>query len=95
MFVLSVIDGAALRIDDKLRVAKERREEQEKQQGKKDLTNTINFLIYTHIVVINTHLLTRISCDLFSIARVPDPGARAQGPATAGATDGRETEEAG
>ena len=28
-----VIDGAALRIDDKLRVAKERREEQEKQQG--------------------------------------------------------------
>ncbi|XP_062856532.1 ensconsin isoform X6 [Trichomycterus rosablanca] len=28
-----VIDGAALRIDDKLRVAKERREEQEKQQA--------------------------------------------------------------
>lgn len=28
-----MIDGAALRIDDKLRVAKERREEQEKQQG--------------------------------------------------------------
>ncbi|ROL51742.1 Ensconsin [Anabarilius grahami] len=30
-----VIDGAALRIDDKLRVAKERREEQEKQHGDK------------------------------------------------------------
>uniref|UniRef100_A0A4W4HKI1 MAP7 domain containing 3 n=1 Tax=Electrophorus electricus TaxID=8005 RepID=A0A4W4HKI1_ELEEL len=31
--ISSVIDGAALRIDDKLRVAKERREEQEKQQA--------------------------------------------------------------
>ncbi len=34
-YVSSVIDGAALRIDDKLRVAKERREEQEKQHGNK------------------------------------------------------------
>ncbi|KAJ8396517.1 hypothetical protein AAFF_G00018230 [Aldrovandia affinis] len=31
-----VIDGAALRIDDKLRVAKERREEQEKQQATRE-----------------------------------------------------------
>ncbi|XP_057205045.1 ensconsin isoform X9 [Triplophysa rosa] len=31
-----VIDGAALRIDDKIRVAKERREEQEKQQALRD-----------------------------------------------------------
>ncbi|XP_035291215.1 ensconsin-like isoform X3 [Anguilla anguilla] len=31
-----VIDGAALRIDDKLRVAKERREEQEKQQASRE-----------------------------------------------------------
>ena len=30
----AVIDGAALRIDDRLRVAKERREEADKQQGK-------------------------------------------------------------
>jgi len=33
MYVFAVIDGAALRIDDRLRVAKERREEAEKQQG--------------------------------------------------------------
>lgn len=32
--VLTVLDGAALRIDDRLRVAKERREEADKQQGK-------------------------------------------------------------
>uniref|UniRef100_A0AAY4CM80 MAP7 domain-containing protein 3 n=1 Tax=Denticeps clupeoides TaxID=299321 RepID=A0AAY4CM80_9TELE len=32
-----VIDGAVLRIDDKLRVAKERREEQEKQQATREL----------------------------------------------------------
>lgn len=32
--VLAVLDGAALRIDDRLRVAKERREEADKQQGK-------------------------------------------------------------
>lgn len=32
--VSSVLDGAALRIDDRLRVAKERREEADKQQGK-------------------------------------------------------------
>ncbi|KAF3838602.1 hypothetical protein F7725_010370 [Dissostichus mawsoni] len=31
-----VIDGAALRIDDRLRVAKERREEAEKQQALRD-----------------------------------------------------------
>lgn len=31
--VLTVLDGAALRIDDRLRVAKERREEADKQQG--------------------------------------------------------------
>lgn len=30
-----MIDGAALRIDDRLRVAKERREEADKQQGKR------------------------------------------------------------
>lgn len=34
MDVFAVLDGAALRIDDRLRVAKERREEAEKQQGK-------------------------------------------------------------
>lgn len=33
----SVIDGASLRIDDRLRVAKERREEADKQQGKRAL----------------------------------------------------------
>lgn len=33
----AVIDGATLRIDDRLRVAKERREEADKQQGKKAL----------------------------------------------------------
>ena len=33
LFVSSVIDGAALKTDERLRVAKERREEQEKQQG--------------------------------------------------------------
>lgn len=32
--VPAVLDGAALRIDDRLRVAKERREEADKQQGK-------------------------------------------------------------
>lgn len=34
----SVIDAAALRIDDRLRVAKERREEADKQQGKRGLS---------------------------------------------------------
>lgn len=34
MCALLVIDGASLRIDDRLRVAKERREEADKQQGK-------------------------------------------------------------
>lgn len=33
--LFAVIDGATLRIDDRLRVAKERREEAERQQGKK------------------------------------------------------------
>lgn len=35
MYAFTVIDGATLRIDDRLRVAKERREEADKQQGKK------------------------------------------------------------
>lgn len=35
MYVFAVIDGATLRIDDRLRVAKERREEAERQQGKR------------------------------------------------------------
>lgn len=33
----SVLDGAALRVDDRLRVAKERREEADKQQGERGL----------------------------------------------------------
>lgn len=32
--LFAVIDGAALRVDDRLRVAKERREEADRQQGK-------------------------------------------------------------
>lgn len=35
MYMYAVIDGAALRIDDRLRVAKERREEAERQQGER------------------------------------------------------------
>lgn len=37
----SVIDGASLRIDDRLRVAKERREEADKQQGKRGLLSCL------------------------------------------------------
>lgn len=39
--MFTVIDGAALRIDDRLRVAKERREEADKQQGKTVIPVTI------------------------------------------------------
>lgn len=37
--VIAVIDGAALKIDDRLRVAKERREEAERQQGERFWNN--------------------------------------------------------
>lgn len=41
MFVFAVIDGAALRIDDRLRVAKERREEADKQHGKRMIPGSV------------------------------------------------------
>ncbi len=41
MSVFAVIDGATLRIDDRLRVAKERREEADKQQGKRAIPVTL------------------------------------------------------
>lgn len=41
MFVFTVIDGGTLRIDDKLRVAKERREEAERQQGKRTISVSV------------------------------------------------------
>lgn len=41
MYVFAVIDGAALKIDDRLRVAKERREEADKQQGKRAIPVTV------------------------------------------------------
>ena len=48
MCLFAVIDGAALKIDDKLRVAKERREEQDKQQGKASLYHYLHSLKNKH-----------------------------------------------
>lgn len=52
--VFSVIDGAALRIDDKLRVAKERREEQEKQHGDKakNFTQQVLATLDVHVTIV-------------------------------------------
>lgn len=52
-YVFLVIDGAALRIDDKLRVAKERREEQEKQHGDKakKFTQQVLATLDVHVTV--------------------------------------------
>lgn len=53
--MFTVIDGAALRIDDRLRVAKERREEADKQQGKTVIPVTI-----FKVALLNTE-----GCNLF------------------------------
>lgn len=52
-YVSSVIDGAALKIDDKLRVAKERREEQEKQHGNKakNVTQQVLPTLDVHVTI--------------------------------------------
>lgn len=55
--MFTVIDGAALRIDDRLRVAKERREEADKQQGKTVIPVTI-----FKVALLNTE-----SCNLFRL----------------------------
>lgn len=70
-----MIDGAALRIDDKLRVAKERREEQEKQQGEPCI-----LFCFTSLRSINTQTAltkARFLCDQCSGAWVSDSRAGA------------------
>lgn len=49
----SVLDGAALRVDDRLRVAKERREEADKQQGERGLLlSSVEIIFPTSITLI-------------------------------------------
>lgn len=69
--VFSVIDGAALRIDDKLRVAKERREEQEKQHGDKAKYFTQQVLATLDVqATIGTHNTKTIRNTVFTNSEV-------------------------
>lgn len=55
-----VLDGAALRVDDRLRVAKERREEADKQQGEPGL-------LLSSVEIISPKSITLIALSVYSV----------------------------